>query len=592
MHFKRKSFVALLYLIMSLASLKLCASIHPDIETKTMVTEFSQIAADYEKSLFDYSPELGLFWGKLDVDQDRFTNYSSDATEKWQQQEDHFLNALSQLDAKALENTPVYSTYLLFKETLENKKASRICKEELWDVNPAWGWHVKMAIVAEKQPVGTVETRHLALKRWQTFAQVVDDQIANLKQGLALGYTAPKPAIERVLAQLKIMLNSPVEDSPFFAFAERDGNPVFKQEMASIIGTVINPSLMKYIDYLENEYLPSARKEIGVSALPAGNQCYQTKIKQETTLSKTPEEIHQFGLQYVQKLSQEIGDIGLKKYGTSDVATVFQRAQNDPQNYFSSEKELLDYNFAALEKAKSQLPYWFDIVPKTEGTIKPYPEYRAKTGASGEYHPPSEDGTEPGVFYINTFEPQKRNRIDQEATLFHELIPGHHFQIALTYENKGLPSLNKYLWNSGYGEGWALYVERLADEMGLYEDDISKLGMLSNEILRAARLVVDTGIHTMGWSREKAIHFLVSHTSLSKAIIEAEVDRYIMLPAQATSYMLGKTEIENLRDLAKKQLKDRFDIRAFHNQVLKNGSVSLPVLKILIENWLREQLSS
>lgn len=196
------------------------------------------------------------------------------------------------------------------------------------------------------------------------------------------------------------------------------------------------------------------------------------------------------------------------------------------------------------------------------------------------------------MFYINTFEPQKRNRIDQEATLFHELIPGHHFQIALTYENKGLPSLNKYLWNSGYGEGWALYVERLADEMGLYEDDISKLGMLSNEILRAARLVVDTGIHTMGWSREKAIHFLVSHTSLSKAIIEAEVDRYIMLPAQATSYMLGKTEIENLRDLAKKQLKDRFDIRAFHNQVLKNGSVSLPVLKILIENWLREQLSS
>ncbi|CEG61579.1 conserved protein of unknown function [Legionella micdadei] len=587
MLFERKLFLSLLYLIISLASLKLFASIHPEFET-TMINKFYKIAADYEKSLFDYSPELGLFWGKSDVAQDRFTDYSIEATEKWQQQEDHFLNALSQLDEAALKKTPVYSTYLLLKETLENKKASRICKEELWDVNPAWGWHVKMAIVAEKQPIGTIENRRLALKRWQTFDRVVDDQITNLKKGLALRYSAPKPAIERVLAQLKIMLNSGVEESPFFNFAKQDNNPVFKQEIASIIGTVINPSLIKYINYLENEYLPLARKVLGVSALPAGAQCYQAKIKQETTLSKSPEEIHQLGLQYIQKLSQEIGDIGLKQYGTSDITHVFQQAQLDPENYFSSEKELLDYNFAALERAKSKLANWFDTVPKTEGTIKPYPEYRAKTGASGEYHPPSEDGTEPGIFYINTFEPQKRNRIDQEATLFHELIPGHHFQIALTYENKSLPSLNKYLWNSGYGEGWALYVERLADEMGLYQDDISRLGMLSNEILRAARLVVDTGLHTMGWSREKAIQFLVDHTSLSKNIIEAEVDRYIMLPGQATAYMLGKAEIEDLRALAKKQLKDRFDIREFHNQVLQNGSLSLPVLRVVIENWLRE----
>lgn len=249
----------------------------------------------------------------------------------------------------------------------------------------------------------------------------------------------------------------------------------------------------------------------------------------------------------------------------------------------------MDYNVAALERAKAKVSNWFDLRPKAEGILRPYPAHRAKTGASGEYHPPNEEGTEPGVFYINTYEPEKRSRIDQEATLFHELIPGHHFQIALLYENKTIPTLNRYLFNAGFGEGWALYVERLADEMQLYQDDISRLGMLSNETPRAARLVVDTGIHAFHWSREKAVAYLKQHTALSENIIEGEVDRYIMMPGQATAYMLGKYEIESLRQLAKEQLGGRFDIRQFHNQVLKNGVVSLPLLRTQIESWLEKQ---
>ncbi|PJE17530.1 MULTISPECIES: DUF885 domain-containing protein [Legionella] len=554
-----------------------------------MSKQFTVIADDYENSLFDYSPETGLFWGRINVAQDRFTDYSLEARQKWQQQEDRFLLALKQLDEVSLRNSPVYITYLLLIETLENKKASRICKEELWDINPASGWHIKMAIVAEKQPVGTATNRELAIKRWQTFNSVVDKQIDNLKTGLSLGYTAPKPAIERVLAQLKIMLQSEIEESPFFDFARRDNDQRFKKQVNYLVETVVNPALTKYVNYLENEYLALARVDIGLSALPAGNQCYQAKIQEETTLAKTPKEIHELGLQLLEKLEKEIADLGFKKYGVSDISLIFEAIKKDPANYFSSEKELLAYNFSALERAKSQVSNWFDLMPKTDGTIKPYPDYRAKTGASGEYYPPNEDGSEPGVFFINTHKPQQRNRSDQEATLFHELIPGHHFQIALTYEDKSLPNLNKYLWNSGFGEGWALYVERLADKMGLYQDEVSKLGMLSNETLRAARLVVDTGIHAMGWSREKAILFLTRYTSLDKSIIEAEVDRYIMLPGQANSYMLGKYEIETLRDLAEKQLGKQFDIRKFHNQILKNGSVSLPILRRQIENWLAEQ---
>ncbi len=585
----RKIILSSLYLFVSLASLKLYAFTNPHAETDMMQKQFAEIAANYEKGLFEYSPELGLFWGKLDVAHDRFTDYSLAAYAKWQQQEDNFLTALNNLDEQALQGTSVYNTYLLFKETLENKKASRICKEELWDINPAWGWHNAMVTVAEKQPVGTPSNRQFALTRWQTFNRVVEDQIDNLNQGLALGYTAPKAAVRGVLAQLKLILQSKTEDSPFFDFARRDGDPAFQAEVAQLIETVINPALNRYINYLEKDYLPSARDEIGVSALPLGEQCYLAKIKETTTLSIAPEEIHQLGLRHMQKLSEEIAEIGLSKYGTSDMAMIFQRAQEDPANYFSSEKDLIDYNVAALARVRAKVADWFDRMPKAEGTIRPYPEYRAKTGASGEYHPPSQDGTEPGVFYINSYEPQKSNRIDKEATLFHELIPGHHFQVALTYEDKSLPSINKYLWNSGYGEGWALYAERLADEMGLYQDDISRLGMLSNEALRAARLIVDTGIHTMGWSREKAILFLSQHTSLNKNIVEGEVDRYIMLPGQATAYMLGKYEIEDLRKLSQKQLGDHFSIREFHNQVLKNGSVSLPILRKQIEDWLQTQ---
>lgn len=552
------------------------------------MTPFTELANDYERRLFDYSPELGLFWGRTEGALDRFTDTSVEGYLCWLKQEDAFLLRLSALSEKDSQNKPEYLTYLLLKETLEAKKASRICREELWDVNPAFGWHNKLAMVAEKQPVGTPEYRRLALARWKTVDKVVDDQINNLKLGVTLGYTAPKPAVKRVLNQVQIILDSPIQQSPYFDFAARDGDDTFKQQVEEIIQTVINPALKKYATYLEEEYLLLARDEIGVAALPPGLACYQSKIKQETTLDLSPSDIHALGLLSMEKIAQEVADIGLKRYGITDMAAVFKLAKQDSMNDFTSEQDILDYNFSALKKAQLKVSAWFDIMPKAEATIKPYPAHRAKTGASGEYHPPNDDGSEPGVFYINTYEPSQKSRIDQEATLFHELIPGHHFQIALGFENKALPSLNRYLFNSGFGEGWAFYVERLADEMGLYQDDISRLGMLSNEALRAARLVVDTGIHAFHWRREQAVDYLRQHTALTDNIIEGEVDRYIMLPGQATAYLLGKSEILRLRELAKKELGSDFDIRQFHNEVLKNGVVSLSILRAQIESWIAE----
>ena len=554
--------------------------------TNLTKVKLTKIADSYEKDFFDHFPEQGLFWGKTDVALDRFADHSLSALKHWRVKEEQFLQQLNQLPVADLIDSPEHITYLLLKEYLENNIADRLAKNELWDVDPLDGWHNKLTMIAEKQPVDTLAYQNLAIARWKTVHKIVEQEIENLSLGLKSGYTAPKPAVERVIKQFHLLTSTPVTDSPFFECAKNSDNEEFKKQFSQIIEKEIYPALTRYLSFLEKDYLPLARKEIGLSFLPNGKACYQAKIKKETTLDISPEDVYHYGLQYMDQLINEIMTIGQKEFGTRDLVEIFNQAKSNPKYLFHSEQEILAYNESALERAIKESPLWFDMMPKAKGVLKPYPLHRAKTGAAGEYHPPSLDGTRPGIFYINTFEPEKRSRVDQEATLFHELIPGHHFQIALAQEDKNQHSVNQYLWNCGYGEGWALYVERLADNMGLYSDDISRLGMLSNEALRAARLVVDPGIHYMNWSRQDAINYLKKHTALKEETIESEVDRYIMMPGQATSYMLGKREIEQLQKLSKETLGDKFTYPEFHNQVLKNGTVTLPMLKEQILEWI------
>lgn len=555
-------------------------------EKEEKVTSFALIADQYEQAYFKQFPEAGMFWGKTDVDHDRFADHSYAGVMQWQKQEDLYLQRLQRINPEDLRQTPLYTTYYLLKETLENAVASRVCNEPLWQVNPLSGWHTMSTHVAETQPVGTPLSREQALTRWRTFNRVVEDEIQLLKKGIKTGYTAPKPAVEVVLKQIKLLLASPVEESPYFDMANRDNDPAFKESIRQLIVTVINPALTHYAAYLEQNYLPKAREAVGVSALPHGRACYQAKVKQETTLRIAPEAIHQFGLSHMEKLKQEVARIGQAEFGLQSMPQVFARAKAITQGEFATEQAMLDYNYAALQKAKEAMPKWFGMLPKAPAVLKPYPLFRAKTGAAGEYSPPSDDGKTPGIYYINTYEPQLRSRVDQEAVLFHELIPGHHLQIAISYEITGHHSLDKYLWNAGYGEGWALYAERVADEMGLYKDNISRLGMLSNESLRTARLVVDPGLHVLGWTRADAITYLKQHTALDDRLIEGEVDRYIMLPGQATSYMLGKRTIDDLRAMVQVRQGDSFSIRAFHDQVLKHGAITLSMLQESIQQWL------
>lgn len=545
------------------------------------------IASNYETDYFNAHPESAVFWGRSDTEYHRFNDRSLKAVVAWQQREDDYLSQLKALDVNKLQGTPEYITWQLLKEELENNQATRICHSEWWQVNPMFGWHNTLAQLAQKQPVTTPLQRQQAIQRWQQFSQVAKDEMDLLLVGLQNGYSAPVPAVKRVIEQVSLMVSTNAPDSPFLTFIHTSDDHDFKVEMLAIYNAQILPALQQYLTFLQNEYLPKARTDIALSALPNGQACYAAMIKQQTTLNLEPQKIYQFGIEQLAIIEQEAQQIASRlSFKSKKLADIFLEAKQMGMHAFGSEQELLAYNQAALNRAHQVVSHWFHTIPKADGVMHPYPLHRAKTGAPGEYHPPNEDGSNPGIFYINTYEPKKQSRIQQEATLFHELIPGHHFQIALAKENKTQHSLNKYLWNSGFGEGWALYTERLADQMGLYSDDLSRLGMLSNEAFRAARCVVDPGLHAMNWSREQALTFLKAHSVMESEILENEVDRYLMLPAQATSYFLGKHQIEEARNRAQKALGNNFDIKEFHHVVLQNGTVTLPMLNQQIDEWI------
>lgn len=551
-----------------------------------MAKSFSDIAREYETLYVQFFPER---FGK----NDRFGDYSPKGIEQWQHEEDRFLALLQEIDEKSLDENELI-TYHLLQETLNNSKESRVLNLHLWNISCTFSWHTYITQVAKQQPVSDVIGQEQALARWSKFGEFIEHQISALMQGLDSRFIATRPVVTRVIDQLSDLITSAASDSPFYVMVKEAQDQLFKEKMTAMIQNVINPALKRYQDFLKETYLPASRDEtLGVCDLPCGVAGYQAKVKEFTTLGYTAERIKELGEEHMKALEREVVEIGKRLYTPTDMgkpynmANVFRHALEDKSYMFTSEEQLLEYNRAAQRKVKQKLLGWFDTIPESEPTIEPFPLYLAKAGVTGTYTGGTEKKS--GYFSINTYEPTKISRIDQEATLVHELYPGHAYQFELQRVQKKLMSLNRYLWNSGYGEGWALYVEHLADEMGIYSDEASRLGMLSNEALRTARLLVDTGIHVFGWTRADAVKYLQEHTACSDKVIQYEVDRYISMPGQASAYMLGKIEIERLRDLAKSELKDDFDIRQFHTQVLKNGVVTLPMLAQQITDWIEEQ---
>src|SRR4051812_7709464 len=543
------------------------------------------LADAYLEGYFQRNPDQVTLYGVPGRRHDALPDNALDALKAWQAKEDGWLAQARQIDPATIESPPLRGTYAIVREALEASAGVRVCRYELWTVSQfVNAWQVQDGYTVTIQPVGTDQARKEALARWSRLPQYVDTEIANLREGLKAGYSAPQGNVRIVIDQMNTLIATPTTESPFDSPSVRDKAPEFVKQFDLLVREQIVPAFKRYRDFLDREYLPAAREAIAVSANPNGSACYDAAVRYHSSLPTPAREVQATGLREVERLDAEMKAVGERSFGTGDVPKLLQRARTDKAFLFKSPDELIARSQAALGRAKERIHDWFGLLPKADVVIQRYPKFREKNGPN-EYNPPAEDGSRPAVFFINAYEAEKKSRVEAESTAFHETIPGHHLQCAIALERKDIHPIGRYLGNSGYMEGWALYSERLADEMKLFSGDLDRLGMLSSQALRAARLVVDSGIHTLGWSRQQAIDFMLAHTAEDPADVASEVDRYIIYPGQATAYMLGKLEISKAREEAEQSMGARFDIKQFHDRVLEDGSVPVSFLHEKIRRW-------
>jgi len=471
------------------------------------------------------------------------------------------------------------------------------CHLDEWSVDPRDGPQVAYLQLAELQAVTTPTDAHKMAARWRLMGPAIDEESANLRRGLAAGKVATREAVTHVIAQLDQLLAKPDTDWPLRApaSAAHTGPGWTDQErrwfgsaLDAAIAQSIRPAFQRYRKVLADEIQPRALDDqhVGLLNLPGGAACYPRLIQVHTSLPLSADEIHKFGLAEIERLHGEVSRLGDQIFHTTDFSEIRRRLQSDPALFFKTRDEVEAKAVAALARSTAAMPQFLGRLPRTPCIVKRIASYEEADSPIAYYRPPAIDGSRPGAYYVNTSEPTTRPRYEAETLAFHESIPGHHVQIAIAQELTGLPEFRKHIGVTAFVEGWGFYAEGVADELGLYSGPLDRLGMLSFALWRAGRLVVDTGMHAYGWSRQKAIDYLEANTIIAHNNVVTEVDRYIGWPAQALAYKIGQREIRSLRVEAERRLGARFDRRAFHDVVLGSGAVSLPVLRAQISSWL------
>jgi uncharacterized protein (DUF885 family) len=537
--------------------------------------------------LFTTQPELATRLGVRGADHGRIRDNSPVALLANQQREDELLRVALTIDPDHLAGRPQWVSYAVLREHLEAARGLRACQFELWGVaSYVNGWQAVYTDLAGIQPVGSEQERAQAIARVRALPRFLDQEILNLRAGLQLGYSAPRVIVSNVLRQLDDILATPVRRSPFFSPAQRNPTPVFAFELERVIRDELNPAIRRYRDFLASDYLPAARESLGVSGHPDGAACYAATLRSFASVAVAPDSVFETGLREIDRIRAEMETIVARSFAGESLATFLPKLTTDPRYTFRTSAEVIDSAEATVARGKAAMDQWFGRLPLADLVVQPYPEFRQRAGAPGQYEAAPEDGSRPAIFLINPSNPTRIARAFSEALAVHEGIPGHHLQVAITRERGDLHPINRYLRNSGFGEGWGLYAERLADEMGLYSGDLARLGLLGSEAMRAARMVVDVGIHTRGWSRDTALAFFRQHAMLPEATLQGEIDRYISWPGQAPSYMIGRNEILGLREEARHALGEQFDIKLFHDRVLEDGTVPLAALRTKIVAWV------
>lgn len=452
---------------------------------------------------------------------------------------------------------------------------------------------VQMGSGTGAQPFKTVKDYENWLARGNKLPQLIDTSIANMRDGMKAGVVQPRALMVKVVPQLDALIQDSAEKTMFWGpvanmpkeFSEAD-RARLTAAYRDMIEKQVMPSYRKLRAFINDEYLPATRDTYGIDRLPDGQAWYAYSAKASTTTDLTPAQIHDIGLAEVARIHGEIRKIMAETGFKGSLQDFFQFMRTDKRFEYASEEDLLKHYRGLEAKINERVPRLFSLIPKSPFEIRPVEPFRAKSAAGGSYMSPSEDGSRPGIFYVNTYDLPTRKTWDAEDLYLHEAIPGHHFQIALQQELTNLPKFRRFGGETAFAEGWGLYAESLGKDLGVYTDPYNYFGYLQNELWRAIRLVVDTGLHSKGWSREQVIKYMLDNSAESETQSTAEAERYIAWPGQALAYKIGELKIKELRARAEKELGPKFDIREFHAEVLKDGAVPLSILERKIDRWI------
>ncbi len=475
----------------------------------------------------------------------------------------------------------------LIYEAESNAAVSEVRQAE-FGVDPIFGPQVTVQVVIPQMSVETAEHAEGMLDKYVSFAHSLDQSTERLREGVASGRVNARFAVDRTVGQLDKLLASPIDESPFLqaqtpeSHSEED-KARWRERATAIVRDFVNPAFQRYRDVIKDEVGPVARPDdqAGLFGLADGDLAYSRLLDRFTTLSMQAGEIHQIGLQQIDNLADEYLEIAGPVLGSTSLEEMFAVLRDDPELHHTTGEGVIAASEAAFAKAKAEMGDWFGRLPKSDCFVQ-----EVKSGPVAFYFPPADDGSREGTFFMNTEDPTSWGTFEIEATSFHEGIPGHHLQIAIAQElGESIPAFQRHAFISAYGEGWGLYTERLADEMGLYGSELDRIGMLMADSMRACRLVVDTGMHSLGWSRQAGIDYMAANSPMAMNAIVEEIDRYLSMPGQAVSYMIGRIEIQRMRAEAEAAMGDRFDIKGFHDAVLGSGLVTLPTLDRIVKEW-------
>ena len=548
--------------------------------TATVSTALDRLADAYWEAYLRRHPTYATALGDRRFD-DRIEDNSSAANDAWRALLDGFERELADIGE---DGDP--TTRAALADALRVDRAFLDADVAAFNVDPMNGPQVELLNIPSYQPIRSDEEAEALLGRWRAMPAFIDQAAADLRRGTAEGRTAVSMLCTKVIQQLDELLAKPEAEWPL-ADPAREA-PQIRDRLLDVIGQEIRPAFERYRAVIVDEIAPSARPDDrpGLAYIPGGSEAYRLLARAHTSLDVTAEDLNAMGLEEIRRIDAEFVELGARLIGTDGLGATLRALREDPTLHFATREEIEATARASLERANRAIGHWFGRLPKAPCEVVVMPAHEEKHSTIAYYREPAADGSRPGQYYINTYAPETRPRYEAETLAFHESVPGHHLQLAIMQEVTELPAFRRFNGSTAYIEGWGLYTERLSEEMGLLSSESDRFGVLSFDAWRAARLVVDTGMHALGWTRQRAIDFMVEHTALGENNIANEVDRYISHAGQALAYKLGQLELLRLRAEARERQGDRFDIRRFHDAVLEQGALPLPVLRAVVERAL------